>query len=333
MKKKTIAVLMITAILAAAVPAHAQFLKKLGNALEKVANAGKKNDNGGLGRRLGKSIQIGSMTMSAYGDNPGVGFNFGRCYREGGLVVLTFQFPSQTQRDVENVCIRNYGDDETEVFGKGGAKYGIGKIAFGNRESSEGVSDNVRQGGFTNGYLVITGVPASEASLGRVVFRTTGQYPMDAIVHRYSFVLENVAIEPEQTAGVAGGSSMPQGGWKLTSKGVGPIGIGAAVSAIPASVEGLYGKVRRDGTTLYFEFGGEDVMTAETAGGRITQLQVYGRNVGIDVEGRTFRVGGDTDALKALKGVSGNSYDDDAVYEGIHILGHNSEIQNFTVGQ
>lgn len=332
MKKKTIAVLMITAIFAATVPAHAQFLKKLGNALEKVANAGKKNDNSGLGRQLGKSIQLGSMTMSAYGDNPGVGFNFGRCYREGGLVVLTFQFPSQAQRDVENVCIRNYGDDETEVFGKGGAKYGIGKIAFGNRESSEGVSDNVRQGGLTNGYIVITGVPASETSLGRVVFRSTGQYPMDAIVHRYSFVLENVAIEPGQTVAAAGWT-MPAGGWKLTAQGVGPIGIGAAVSSLPASVGGLYGKVRRDGTTLYFEFGGEDVMTAETAGGRITQLRVYGKNVGIDVAGRTFRVGGDTDALKALKGVRGNSYDDDAVFEGIHISGHDSEIQIFTVGQ
>ena len=332
MNKRILAIIFAATLMAPVVPAHAQFLKKLGNALDKVANAGNKESNDGLGRRLGKSIQIGSMTMSAYGDNPGVGFNFGKCYRKDGAVILTFQYPSQGQKDVENVGIRNYGDDATQVYGPAGVLYDISMIGFGERESSEGVSYNVPQGGFTNGYLVIKGVPESVASLSKVVFRSSGQYPMDAVVHRYAFVLENVTIEPEETPTQVN-YTMPQGGWKLTSQGVGPVRIGESVSGLPSDVKGLYSKVRKEGTSLYFELDGNDVMYAETAGGKISMLQVSGDNIAIDVAGKTFRVGGDTDLLKTLQGVKGNSYNDDAEYQGIRISGYDSEIQNFTVGK
>ncbi|MDE5645827.1 MAG: hypothetical protein K2I45_09340, partial [Muribaculaceae bacterium] len=60
---------------------------------------------------------------------------------------------------------------------------------------------------------------------------------------------------------------------------------------------------------------------------------VSGDNIAIDVAGKTFRIGGDVDLLKTLQGVKGNSYDDDAEYQGIRITGHDSEIQNFIVGQ
>ena len=326
------AIFFAASLIAGVTPAHAQFLKKLGKALDKVANAGNNDANNDLGRRLGKSIQVGTMTMSAYGDNPGVGFNFGKCYRKDGAVILTFQYPSQGPKDVENVGIRNYGDDATQVYGPAGVLYDISLICFGERESREGVSYNVPQGGFTNGYLVIKGVPESVSSLPKVVFRSSGQYPMDAVVHRYAFVLENVTIEPEETPTQVN-YTMPQGGWKLTSQGVGPVRIGESVSGLPSEVKGLYSKVRQYGASLYFELNGNDVMYAETAGARISMIHVSGDNIAIDVAGKTFRIGGDVDLLKTLQGVKGNSYNDDAEYQGIRISGHDSEIQIFIVGQ
>lgn len=329
------AMILAAIMLAGTLPAEAQFLKKLGNALEKLDKAsksGKKDANGGLGRQLGKSISVGSMTMTAYGDNPGVGFNFGRCYRDGDRVILTFQYPNQGKRDVENVWIRNYGDDATTVYGRGGVAYRIGYIEFGGRESSEGVSANVPNGGYANGHLVIEGVPETETTLDKVVFRSTGQYPMDAVTHRYAFVLQNVTIEPQQSASAGGDVTMPAGGWKITKEGVGPVRIGASATSLPASVAGLYSKRRIEDGSVYFELDGEDVMYAETSGGKITGLQVSGRNVGLDVNGKTFRTGDDTDALKALKGVKGNSYSDDAEYEGVRVAGHDCEIQSLSIG-
>lgn len=335
MKKKTMATILAAFILYGTLPAEAQFLKKLGDALEKIDNAvksGKKDANGGLGRQLGKSIKVGSMTMTAYGDNPGVGFNFGRCCREGDRVILAFQYPNQGKQDVENVWIRNYGDDATMVYGRGGVSYRIVQIGLGGRESSEGVSVNVPNGGYANGYLVIEGVPASETTLERVVFRSSGQYPMDASTHRYAFVLQDVTIEPQQEATAQADVTMPAGGWRLSRTGVGPVQIDASASSLPASVAGLYSKRRVEDGSVYFELDGEDVMYAETSGGRITQLHVSGRNVGLEVNGKMFRVGDDTDALKALKGVKGNSYSDDAEYDGVRIVGHDSEIQILEIG-
>ncbi len=333
MKKMTLAAIIALSLFAGTLTAEAQFLKKLGDALDKAANAlGKKSDDA-LGRQLGKTISIGSMTMAAYGDNPGVGFNFGRCYRQGDKVVLTFQYPNQGNRDVENVWIRNYDDDATTVAGRDGRQYQIVGIALGERESSEGVTVTVPRGGAADGSLVISGVPESETVLGRVVFRSTGQYPMDAVLHRYAFVLDNVTIEPQAQAATAADAAMPAGGWKLTAAGVGPVKIGASVSSLPASVAGLYSRARIDGGSIYFELDGADVMYAETSGGRITGLQVSGRNVGLEVGNRTFRVGDDADALKAQPGVSGNSYNDDAEYRGVRVAGHDGEIQTFAVGK
>lgn len=207
MNKKLIILGMALAL--AAVPSEAQFFKKLGKALDKVSKtvdkvASTTSNDDPMSRQLGKAIKLGDMTMTAYGDNLGIGFNFGSCYRQDGTVYLVFQYPNQGNRDVENIWIRNYEPGETAVYGPDGNKYNIAMIALGDRESSEGVSVNIPQGGYANGYLAITGVPANVNSLGKVIFNSTGQYPMDAVSHNYRFVLDNVAITEPPVAKTSG---------------------------------------------------------------------------------------------------------------------------------
>lgn len=146
------------------------------------------------GKQLGGPVKIGNMTMAAYGDNPGIGFNFMSCKRQDGKVLLSFQYPSQVNRDIENIWIRNYEPNATEVFGPDGTKYTISYIKLGDKSSSEGVGVDIPQGQALNGQLVIEGVPADVKTLGKVVFRSSGQYPMDAITHSYTFTLDNVTI-------------------------------------------------------------------------------------------------------------------------------------------
>ena len=222
MKKALIILGMTLAIVA--VPSQAQFLKKLGKALDKVSQsvdnvASASSNNDPMNRQIGNAVKLGDMTMTAYGDNPGIGFTFGSCYRENGNVYLVFQYPNQSKRDIENVGIYNYEPNETFVYGPTGSKYTIAMIGLGDSRSSEGVSVNIPAGGFTNGYLIITGVPADVNKLGRVIFTSAGQYVNDAIMHRYRFVLDNVAITEPANEGSNGssaaGEAAPEDGVKV----------------------------------------------------------------------------------------------------------------------
>ncbi|MDD6227555.1 MAG: hypothetical protein PUA94_00745 [Bacteroidales bacterium] len=335
-KIKTLAIA-LAAVVVCTAPADAQFLKKLGNALNKGKNALEKVANStsstqsSYGKQLGKSIKLGDMTMTAYGDNPGVGFNFDTCLRDGNNVILYFQLPNQCGRDIENVWIRNYEPNETEAFNANGSKYTVARIAFGDRGSNEGLTVNIPANGYVNGAIVITGVPADVKELHKVVFRLSGQYVMDAVTHSYTFVLDNVAIKDKEADSTQSVSyTKPAEGWMMTSEGVGPVKLGASVKSLPAKVDGLYTKME-DG--CYFYNGDEQVMYVELNGDKIRGISVCGKNVGIKIGGKIFRVGGDSDVLKTQPGVKGVSYNDDADYNGIHFIGHDSEIQSFSVGE
>ena len=221
--KKAIIILGM-AIALVVVPSQAQFLKKLGKALDKVSQAVDKavpasSNNDPMNRQIGNAVKLGDMTMTAFGDNPGIGFTFGSCYRENGNVYLVFQYPNQSKRDIENVGIYNYEPNETFVYGPTGNKYNIAMIGLGDSRSSEGVSVNIPAGGFANGYLVITGVPADVNNIGKVIFNSAGQYVNDAIMHRYRFVLDNVAITEPANEGSNGssaaGEAAPEDGVKV----------------------------------------------------------------------------------------------------------------------
>lgn len=330
------------ATIVSVLPVRAQFLKKLGKAIDKVGQTVEKVEKAGrqaagdLGLQLGKAVQIGDMTMTAYGDNPGIGFNFGYCYRENGKVLLVFQLPNQGQKDIENVCIRNYEPDETAVIGTDGQKYGISLVALGESRSSEGLSKNIPAGQFVNGVIVID-VPEGVRKLGKVIFRSTGQYPMDATVHRYAFVLSNVTVTdnpPTQENGSQENTyARPAEGWMLTANGVGPFVPGAKVEALPDKVDGLYNKIEGDTGLKYVYLGDTHVMNLTVADGTVAGIQLVGDVVGVKVSGKVFRVGGDSDLLKKQSGVKSVSYSDDADYNGIHFTGYESEIQQISIGK
>lgn len=335
---KKIAILTMAACVCLTAPtANAQFLKKLSKAAEKLTQAvssGDKTQTGNLGRQIGKSIQLGDMTMSAYGDNPGVGFNFGYCYWQDGRVVLVFQLPNQGRSDVENIWIHNYEPNETQVFGTDGSKYNIAMISLGDRNSSEGVSNNLAAGGYLNGILVID-APQGVKALGTVIFRCSGQYPMDANTHSYAFVLQNVSIQPapptQQTT--ADSYAKPAEGWTIDANGTGPCKLGAKVSSLPAAVDGMYDKIDGDDDFKYLYLGDTHVINLNCANGVIVGIQIVGENIGVKVGDKIFKMGDDTDVLKAQSGVKGVSYNDDAEYNGVHFSGHDSTIELISIGQ
>lgn len=295
-------------------------------------------------RQIGKTIMIGDMSMKAFGQNPGIGFNFGQCYRDGQYVVLTFQFPNIGQSDIENIWIRNYDNDATTVTGPDGQNYPI-LVSWGTTSPNDGNSVNIPKGGFRNGYLVIMNVPANVDHFRKVVFNATGQFPMDANLYRYEFVLENVAIaagpqnsqadkQSHSNSGTTDANySKPAGGWLLTAEGVGPLKLGGTVSSLPNKVDGLYDSYRVDGNSLYFDLNGDSNTWASIQGGKIVGLSIGNQAVGLKVGNKKFKVNDDADALKAQPGVKGESYNDDGEYNGVKFSGHDGEIMNFTIGR
>lgn len=194
---KKIIILTLAVLLGSSTPANAQFFKKLGKALDKigqVADALNGDETGNVeDHKVGDTAKIGDITLTAYGDNPGVGFKYQGCYRKNGRVLFYFQLPNQGQKDIENVWIRNYEPNETVVYGSNGKKYAISLIVMDNSQSSEGLTKNILAEGILNCALVID-APATEKKLERVIICSTGQYPGDAIMHNYRFVIKNVTI-------------------------------------------------------------------------------------------------------------------------------------------
>lgn len=126
---------------------------------------------------------------------------------------------------------------------------------------------------------------------------------------------------------------MPKGGWQIAREGVGPVVIGADLSSLPQKTEGLYDSLQSDGDMAYATLKGKDVMTIYTDNGKITGIQVFGDNVCLKVGDKTFKAGGDSDLLKSMPGVKGESYDDNGEYKGVLFEGHDSEIQFFQIGK
>lgn len=309
------------------------FLKKLGNAVDKVLTATSKNSSSDKSeRKLGKTVYIGDMSMEAYGDNPGIGMNFVSCVRDGQDVVLTFTLPNQGGRDVENVWLMNYGQRPVSAYGADGSQYQISYMTIGDRGSNEGISVNIPAGTEPSATIRIAGVPASAKKLKKVIIYSTGQYPMDAISHSYSFRLGNVEITDPTPATGATSLTMPAEGWTITKDGVGPVVLGASVAKLPAKIAGLYDGIQTDNENSYLSLGEENVMTLDIAEGKIKAIRVFGNNVGLKVGNKIFKVGGDSDALKAQPGVKGNSYDYNGEYQGVYFEGYEGSIDSFRIG-
>ncbi|MGM9705493.1 MAG: hypothetical protein ACI3YB_05840 [Prevotella sp.] len=312
-------------------PVNAQFLKKLGKALDKIGQTVDKINGGD--NQIGNTVKIGNMTLTAYGDNPGVGFNYQGCYRKDGRVLFYFQLPSQGQKDVENIWIKNYEPNETVVYGSDGKKYNISLIVIGESRSSEGLSVNLPAGGFVNGVLVID-APASAKTLSRVILNCTGQYHNDASTHNYRFVISNIPIEEMPKEEISDATyTKPAEGWMLTAEGVGPCKIGAKTSAMPAKVDGLYDKVEGDNEYKYVYLGEKHVMSLTCSSGVIVGIQLANETVGVKVGTKIFRIGGNADLLKKQSGVKGVTYNDDAVYNNIRFTGHDGEIESIAIGK
>lgn len=296
MRKRVIlsaAILFVTGAVGT-IPAQAQFLKKLGKALDKVANAGNKKSTGNEKvRQIGETVKIGDMTMKAYTDNPGVGLNFGTCERQGSEVVITLQFTNPQSSQPMAIRLQNFDPNPVKAYSASGQEYRVSQICLGKSKSSEGVSNTIPQKGYLNGYITLSGVPENVKTIGKLVVATSGHPDMDASNRFFSFVLENIPITEKPT---------------MTAKGISPVEIGTKVSALPQQVAGLYDKVTSnteedmDGditTYLTFTLAGLPKLTA-TAGsdGVIWQVSTESPDVVVYVNGNPYKVG---DKIATLK--------------------------------
>lgn len=125
---------------------------------------------------------------------------------------------------------------------------------------------------------------------------------------------------------------IPEGGWQITGEGVGPVVLGADLSSLPQKVDGLYDSLQHDDNMAYATLKDNDVMTIYTDNGKIIGIQVFGDNVRLKAGGKTFKAGDDSDMLKSMPGVKGESYNDNGEYNGVSFEGHDGEIQFFQVG-
>jgi len=280
--------------------AEAQILKKLGNALDKIASSSQTLNK--EGRKLGKTVVIGDMKMSAFGDNPGVGYNFGGCERQGESVIVGIQFTNPKCAEPMSIGMYNYGERPVQVFGPDGQPYEVALISLDGSSSSEGVSKTIPVNGTLTGFISVKGVPATVKTLDKVMIRCSGHPEMDAVNKSFSFVLENVAVTEPQTAAPI----------QLSQKGIAPVLISTMVNTIPQKVNGVYDSVNRNTedfegeqmTVLEFINNGQIVFSAtadET--GKIWQIQTQSPSVFVEVGGRRFKVGDKIAPLKSVKGV------------------------------
>lgn len=307
-----------------------------------------------------------TISMMAMGDNPGLGFNYQGTDRKDGVVIIKFQLPNIVQQDIENVWLRNYEPNETTAVAADGTKYTVSNISLGGSSSSEGVTVNVPQGQKVDGVLTISGVPADINALGKVTINLCGQYPMDANVHNFSVILENVGIRdldkkaaPAQTTaatpaaksepaddgkahpGRSGGLfvtgnavGVPADGWQITAEACGPIKLHDSTMSMPGIVDKMFNKVKRwdaNSETLYLD--GTEVININIVNDRIAGVTIYGPVAKVKVSDKLFGVGDSADELKTMPGVKSVTYNDDCEYNGIRFTGHDGEITNIIIGQ
>lgn len=312
------------------IPAQAQFLKKLGKVLDKVANAGNKKTSDSKVRQIGETVTIGDMTMKAYTDNPGVGLNFGTCQRQGSQVVITLQFTNPQSPKPMEIRLQNFDPNPVKAYSASGQQYKVSQICLGTSKSSEGVTNTIPQKSYLNGYIVLSGVPENVKTIGKLVVATSGHQEMDASNRFFSFVLENIPITEKPT---------------MTDKGISPVEIGAKVSALPQQVAGLYDKVTSnteedmDGevmTYLTFTLAGQPKLAA-TAGsdGVIWQVSTESPDVVVYVNGNPYKVGDKIATLMRERGVrSDDEYGFAACYGNIDVNEDiNGTICSFSIGR
>lgn len=311
--------------------ADAQFLKKLGDAIEKGAKkldqatekldkalGGSQTQSGGTsqqtskeGKMIGQPVKIGQSTLSKYGDNPGVDINWQGLYRIYGNTVVTAYFQLINEGELK-VSMGLVDSDRNYALDPQGRQYWDEAAMAGNRRVGAYSLQPGAKALYTFNYQ---DVPASIKEMQMVLLGATSSIGEQGAGHYYSFRINDapISILPLITAkGIYGQQQLLKG---------------QAIADLPKTFPGLYDAFSvsteddegETTTIITFTLQGQETATAISNDQKtIANLDVRGANIYARV-GRNYYSCGNQ--MRFLKGESGVTEDPDygqVSYQGLY---------------
>lgn len=250
-------------------------LKNLGRSVV-GASAGNEDD-----RQLGQAVQVGEITMTAHGRNPGMNFDYAGCRRVGNDVQVLFVLTNASRYAFNNLWMRNYDTNATWAADTLGRKYSKMHINLGGSQSSEGVSVSLASQKKMECSITLRNVPASIKRLAEVRLNLSTSVGQNAEQYPFSFRLKNVPIAEAST----------DEGVRISRKGWGALDFTKPYKQFPQSVPGLYTRLvvnenlEADMPEIWVEFynGNQLVMTGyaydDGSDGKLARLELFSPKV------------------------------------------------------
>lgn len=243
------------------------FLKKLGKGLEKVlstpssSSQNQKKPTAAVQKSTTAAqkpvgdIVIGDMLIRPYGDNPNCDIQFVMARREGEYVNIYFYLVNKNNQPLNNLWMRNYGDDAVKANSLSGAAYQVARLSFGSQSSSEGLSTNIPAQGKVLGCISLANIMMGTEHISDIHINLSAAIGMDASRKAFGFLLNQTLVTE----------------FVLKKGGLGNLDFTRPVSQFPKSVRGLYDKIETETvlnemegyeeTYVNFMLNGKKVMT------------------------------------------------------------------------
>lgn len=312
-------------------PADAQFLKKLGDAIEKGAKkldqatekldkalGGSQTQGSGTtqqtskeGKMIGQPVKIGQSTLSKYGDNPGMNINWQGLYRIYGSTVVTAYFQLINEGELK-LSVSFWESDRNYALDQQGRQYWDTSAMAGNRRVGAYSLEPGAKALYTFNYQ---DVPASVKEMQMVLLGPDSNIGEQTWGHKYSFRINDAPI-----------TILPA----ITDKGIygeQTLLIGQSIAQLPKTFPYLYDNftVTEDDdegettTIITFTLGGQETMTAiSTDQKTIANLDVRSPNVYVLVGREYYCCGNQIRFLKSESGVIEDPDYGQVSYQGIY---------------
>jgi hypothetical protein len=195
------------------------------------------------------------MLIRPYGDNPNCDIQFVMARREGEYVNIYFYLVNKNNQPLNNLWMRNYGDDAVKANSLSGAAIQVARLSFGRQSSSEGLSTNIPARGKVQGCISLANVTLGTEHIADVHINLSAAIGANASRNSFGFLL----------------NTMPITEFVLKKGGLGNLDFTKPISQFPKSVRGLYDKFEvetvlnemegYEETYVNFTLNGEKVMT------------------------------------------------------------------------
>lgn len=307
--------------------ADAQFLKKLGSAIDKGMkkldqvtsvlesatgkNNGSTNSPDNEERMIGKPIKIGPSTLIKYGNNPGMNINWQGLYRIYGSTVVTSYFQFINEAELKLTVDFGFFSSDNYALDNQGRKFRDESLAAGNRIAGPTSIEPDARSLYTVNYQ---DVPASVKEMQMVLIKLASNVGQNSGVCRYSFRVNDVPIRilPAMTAkGIIGEQKLL---------------IGSAIEDLPQAFPFLYDAYtvtteEDEGETMtivHFTKNGQETMTAISNDQKtIANIDVFTSDVYVKVGEYFYSCGSKMARMTMERGITKDEYGN-VSYQGVY---------------